>query len=310
MASLVSTIAKNFTVNFIFGVSLTFFELTDAIACFLLQFFVQVSNFFIFGFEPFICIFGQGIDIPLKVFSGLFELKLELMLEGQESVIGPFGLVRYVLFTALDFSNLDGRVPFDILETGIQLFLPLFPTLLHIVEILIHLGKLLFEELRTLLILLDRRHGDYLKINTVDSNSEGYFKYIYGIYYTKNKLYNNANSKFREAILLLESSNNEEIDLTLISKVYLQLSISLAKSGKSTEAYLALLEHNSYKNKLLNQKKTKQDLITKSKFLIEDYRNNAKVANAERLQQLEITNKFKKINIAIKSMLIWLNTIK
>ena len=89
------------------------------------------------------------------------------MLEGQESVIGPFGLVRYVLFTALDFSNLDGRVPFDILKTGIQLFLPLFPTLLHIVKILIHLGKLLFEELRTLLILLDSRHGDYLKINII-----------------------------------------------------------------------------------------------------------------------------------------------
>ena len=79
----------------------------------------------------------------------------------------------------------------------------------------------------------------------------------------------------------------------------MQLSISLAKSGKSTEAYITLLEHNSYKDKLLNEEKNRQDLIIKSKFLIEDYKNEANTANAERLQQLEIANKFKKINSAI-----------
>ncbi|SFZ93789.1 Signal transduction histidine kinase [Flaviramulus basaltis] len=140
--------------------------------------------------------------------------------------------------------------------------------------------------------------SDYLKNNAVNSYSEGYFKYIYGIYYVRTELYNNANSKFREAILLLENTN-EEVDLTLLTKVYMQFSISLAKSGKSTEAYLTLLEHNSYKDKLLNKDENKQDLITKSKFLIEDYKNNAEIANAERLQQLDIANRFKKINIVI-----------
>ena len=140
--------------------------------------------------------------------------------------------------------------------------------------------------------------SNYLKNNTVSPNSLGYFKYIYGTYYARNKLYNNANSKFREAIILLENSS-EEVDLTLLTKVYMQFSISLAKSGKSTEAYLTLLEHNSYKDKLSDKEENKQNLITKSKFLIEDYKNNAEIANAERLQQLDIANKFKKINIVI-----------
>ena len=141
--------------------------------------------------------------------------------------------------------------------------------------------------------------GDYLKTNPVSSNLEGYYKYIYGIYSVHNELYNSANTKFREAIIFLEDNSNEEKDLALLSKIYMQLSISLAKAGKSTEAYITLLEHNNYKDKLQNEDKNRQDLIVKSKFLIEDYKNEAESANIARLQQLEIANKFKKINSAI-----------
>lgn len=138
----------------------------------------------------------------------------------------------------------------------------------------------------------------YLKTNPINSNLEGYFKYVYAIYSLRNEHYNRANTKFRAAINLLEK-NDEEKDLALLSDVYMQLSISLAKSGKSTEAYITLLEQNSYKSKLQNEEKNRQDLITKSKFLIEDYKNEAEVANAARLQQLEIANKFKRINSVI-----------
>lgn len=139
---------------------------------------------------------------------------------------------------------------------------------------------------------------DYLKTHSINPNLEGYYKYIYGIYSSHNELYNTASNKFREAIFLLKE-NNEELDLALLSNVYMQLSISLAKAGKSTEAYITLLEQNRYKNKLQNEEKSRQDLITKSKFQIEDYKNEAAMANAARLQQLEIANKFKKINTAI-----------
>ena len=47
-------------------------------------------------------------------------------------------------------------------------------------------------------------------------------------------------------------------------------------------------------------------LIIKSKFLIEDYKNEAETANTARLQQLEIANKFKKINSAIFIILLLL----
>lgn len=134
----------------------------------------------------------------------------------------------------------------------------------------------------------------------IDSNAEGYFKYIYGSYYVRKALYNNANSKFREAILLLEDQKeSKDLDFELLSKVYMALSVSLAKSGQSTEAYLTLLEQNAYKEQRLNEIKQRQDLISKSKFLIEDYKKNAELANTERLQQIEIANKVKKINIVI-----------
>jgi len=150
--------------------------------------------------------------------------------------------------------------------------------------------------------------GDFLKTNTVNHNLEGYYKYIYGVYYTKTDLFNAANTKFREAIdhLKDQSENSDGMDLEMISNAYMQLSISLAKSGKSSEAYLTLLEHNTYKDKLLNSDKTKTDLITKSKFLLEDYKNNAEIANSEKLQQIAVANKFKKINTAIVATLFLL----
>ena len=165
----------------------------------------------------------------------------------------------------------------------------------------LYINKNDFDE--ALIILL--KSDNYLKTNSVNSNLKGYYKYVYGTYSAHKELYNRANTKFREAIILLEE-NNEEIDLELLSNVYMQLSISLAKSGKSTEAYITLLEHNSYKNKLLNEEKNKQNLIVKSKFLIEDYKNEAVIANAARLQQFEIANKFKKINTAIFMTLLLL----
>jgi len=147
--------------------------------------------------------------------------------------------------------------------------------------------------------------GDYLKNHTVNQNLEGYYNYIYGLYYTKTDLFNAANTKFREAITLLKD-RPEEMDLEILTNVYMQLSISLAKSGKTEEAYVTLLEHNTYKDKLLNADKTKTDLLTKSKFLLEDYKKNAETANSEKLQQIAVANKFKKINIAIVITLVLL----
>ncbi|QFZ55423.1 response regulator [Oceanihabitans sp. IOP_32] len=141
-------------------------------------------------------------------------------------------------------------------------------------------------------------YGNYLKVNAIKPKLESYYNFVYGMYFTKKAFYNTAREKFGEAILLLEQ-NNKETDLDLMSNIYMQLSISFAKSGKNEAAYTALLEHINYQNKFYKEDKDARDLIIKSQFLIEDYKNEAETANYQRLQQLEIANKFKKINIVI-----------
>ncbi|WP_052823437.1 tetratricopeptide repeat-containing hybrid sensor histidine kinase/response regulator [Neotamlana sedimentorum] len=142
-----------------------------------------------------------------------------------------------------------------------------------------------------------------LEAKKVNKYYLGYYNYVLGIYYSKKELFNSATENFRKAIPYFE--NNIQ-NLPLLSNAYMKLSMSLAKSGKSTEAYLALLEHNKYKEVLDNKNKNHQDLLTKSKFLIEDYKTNADKANAEKLQQIQVANNFKKINIAIIITLVLL----
>ncbi|XCF05819.1 ATP-binding protein [Tamlana crocina] len=138
---------------------------------------------------------------------------------------------------------------------------------------------------------------DYLEVESLDPSSQAYFNYVNGLYNARKELFNHAQSNFNNAISLLDDNNEDH--LGLLSNVYMQQSIAQAKSGKSTEAYLSLLDHNKIKEKFLSQKEQQQDAITKARLQIEEYKNNASLANLERLQQLEITNKVKKINVII-----------
>src|SRR5690606_32191987 len=110
-----------------------------------------------------------------------------------------------------------------------------------------------------------------LKNSIASKYSKGYFNYIYGLYFVKQDLFNNANSKFKETISLLEKDDK---NLNLLTKTYKDLSNSLAKSGNHEEAYLALVRHNTYRDRLIDDEKIKEDIVTKSRFLIEDYKND------------------------------------
>jgi hypothetical protein len=44
---------------------------------------------------------GEGVDVGLQVLPCFFDLELELVLEGEERIVGAFGLVGDVLFAAL-----------------------------------------------------------------------------------------------------------------------------------------------------------------------------------------------------------------
>ncbi len=137
---------------------------------------------------------------------------------------------------------------------------------------------------------------------------KGYYNYIYGQYYAHKNLHNNATIKFNEAI-----SDLEKVDLNtnynggfLLSKAYKELSLSLVQIDKKEEAYLALLNYNDCNDEFVNREKARHEAIVKSKFLIEDYKNDALIANSEKLRQFEIAKEFRRINIVITVTLVLL----
>src|SRR5690606_8525850 len=71
-----------------------------------------------------------------------------------------------------------------------------------------------------------------LKNKSTSTYSNGYFNYIYGLYFVNKGLYNNANSKFKDAVTILEN-NNQDKNLMLLSKTYEVLALSSAKSGNN-----------------------------------------------------------------------------
>src|SRR5690606_38577805 len=114
---------------------------------------------------------------------------------------------------------------------------------------------------------------------------------------------NNANSKFKDAVTILEN-NNQDKNLMLLSKTYEVLALSSAKSGNNEEAYVALLKHNSYKDRFLNDIKVKSDIVTKAKFEIEDYKNDAHLSNIAKLEQEVANSEIKILNLIISVILL------
>ncbi|WP_299275751.1 ATP-binding protein [uncultured Psychroserpens sp.] len=150
------------------------------------------------------------------------------------------------------------------------------------------------------LIYLSRAEDNLKRIED-HGYSTAQWNFVQGQYFSKKEFYNNANVKFIEAINILE--NHSEINVkdknALLNDVYKELSLTYAALENSEEAYQALLKHNNYRDKLLNEEKIRQDIIVQSKFSIESYKNVAQLANNERIEQLAASNKIKNVNIII-----------
>ncbi|GAB1856686.1 ATP-binding protein [Flavobacteriaceae bacterium MHTCC 0001] len=137
--------------------------------------------------------------------------------------------------------------------------------------------------------------------NTDDFTIKSHYNYIYGTYFLKKELYNQACHKFDVAISLL---NDTEIsNYKLLSEIYHQLSIAHAKSGRNEEAYATLLKSNSFRSKFLNEDKLKQEVFARYKYTLEDYKNDIEEANQENLELIKLTDRLKMVNIAIMVML-------
>lgn len=148
---------------------------------------------------------------------------------------------------------------------------------------------------------------EILQQNDFGNYSKGYFNYIYGLFYTKKELFNTANSKFGEAISILEKDGAK--DLELLSNIYEKLSLSSAKNGDSDQAYIALLKYNAYHHKLIDEEKIKQSAVAKSKFQIEDYKYNAHLANIDKIEQQVANNRIKTVNLIISIVMLLLCTV-
>ncbi|GAA3610003.1 ATP-binding protein [Flavivirga amylovorans] len=134
-----------------------------------------------------------------------------------------------------------------------------------------------------------------------DANAYGYLKYTQGIYFLTKELFNSANKKFNEALLYLEKNEdgNKRHNNLLLLNVYEKLALSLDKQNLDKQAYAALQKYNTYKYKYTDETLSESKSIAESKFLIEDYKKDAQIANTKRIHQIEITNKVKNLNIII-----------
>ena len=168
----------------------------------------------------------------------------------------------------------------------------LFDVKVHLAETYLNTS----QDEKALVTLL--RAKSYLTENNIDSYSQAYFNYVYGLYFAEKDHYSNADLKLRETITIL-SELDQDKSLMLLSNAYKKLSEIYSESGNDEEAYNSILMYNHFRDMFINEEKVKQDIIAKSKFQIADYKFNADFADYKRLKQIEMTNKIKRINIII-----------
>ncbi|GAA4236667.1 ATP-binding protein [Postechiella marina] len=138
--------------------------------------------------------------------------------------------------------------------------------------------------------------------------AKGYHSYLKGLYLLKKEMYSNAIIKFEEALLNLNKSDlskHTDSDL-LFSKIYKHMASAYAFTEDKGIAYLFLLKYNDYHDSYLNTKKDRHEVIDKSKFLIEDYKNEVQIANSEKLYQSQIAKKTKNVNFVMAMALFFL----
>ena len=136
---------------------------------------------------------------------------------------------------------------------------------------------------------------------------ESQMKFMFGKYYSQKKAYYNAIINFDKALVFLNKLNeNSSQRNLLISEIYKEYATSLSSLNKNDKAYAALLKHNEYREKVLNEEKIKQSNRAKVIFDIEDYKRNATEANKEKDVLVKVTEKTQKANTIFLVALVFL----
>ena len=158
------TIDSKCTFCFLSGFLHSIFMLWDSFFSFLINFLIQIFNFLCFLFKPLCGFLTQFVYVWVELILCAFQFEFKLMLKSQQSVIGSLGLVSDKLLTVFNFPEYVFGLPFDILESGIELFFPFFPIFLHELEIVAHVGELFFEEFWPLTVLFDCGFGCHFEL--------------------------------------------------------------------------------------------------------------------------------------------------
>lgn len=66
---------------------------------------VEVGDFLVLLLELFVGLLGQSVDVILEILPRFFDFEFELMLEGQQGIVGPLGLIGDVLLAAVNLSG-------------------------------------------------------------------------------------------------------------------------------------------------------------------------------------------------------------
>ncbi len=203
-----------------------------------------------------------------------------------------FNLVRSYFENALKYASIGNVKDHNNLDKQLNVLF----------AIQINLSQLYLENNLTdkaLIYLL--RAEENLNGYKADSYAYANFKYTHGLYFIEKELYNNANKKFNEALAFLEQNNgsNRQNNNLLLLNIYKKSALSLDKQDLDKQAYHALLKYNKNLDQFISKAKSERKSIAGSKYLIEDYKKDAQIANTERIQQVEITNKVKNLNIII-----------
>ena len=131
--------------------------------------------------------------------------------------------------------------------------------------------------------------------------------FMFARYYAQKEALYNAIVNYDNAIIILErlDENNNERNF-LISKIYKQYALSLANLEKDDRAFEALLKHNEYREKVINEEKVKQSKIAKAKFEIEDYKQDVQEANEEKKALAKVTENMQRVNTIIIVAVVFL----
>ncbi|MFD2823026.1 response regulator [Lacinutrix iliipiscaria] len=121
--------------------------------------------------------------------------------------------------------------------------------------------------------------------------------FVFGRYYAQKGALYNSILNYDNAIIILKrlDENNSQRNL-MISKIYKQYAASLASLNNNEKAYEALLNHNKFREKVINEEKVKQSKFAKAKFEIEDYKRDAKEANEEKNVFAKTTENVQRVN--------------